>query len=49
MDGQREASIRETAGVQMEKGEKKMIDDEHLKLLIMLPTILFYKIIKNKL
>ena len=28
---------------------KKMIDDEHLKLLIMLPTILFYKIIKNKL
>jgi len=28
---------------------KKMIDDEHLKLLFMLRTILFYKIIKNKL
>jgi len=40
MDGQREARKRESADVQMEKGEKKMID-EHLKLLTMPRTILF--------
>ena len=33
---------RETADVQMKEGEKKMID-EHLKLLTMPRTILFYK------
>jgi len=39
MDGQREAGKRETADEQMEKGEK----DEHLKLITMPRTILFYK------
>ena len=43
MDGKREARKRETADIQMEKGEK----DEHLKLLT---TILIYKnYYKNKL
>ena len=41
MDGKREARKRETADIQMEKGEK----DEHLKLLTKHPTILLYKII----
>ena len=45
MDGQREARKRESADVQMEKGEKKMID-EHLKLCLVL--FQFTKIIKNK-
>ena len=40
MDGQREARKRESADVQMEKGEKKMTD-EHLKLLTMPRNILF--------
>ena len=42
MDGQREARKKETADVQMEKGEKKIID-EHLKLLTIPRAILFYK------
>ena len=33
MDGQRKERKRETADAQMEKGEKKIIDD-HLKLII---------------
>ena len=37
MDGQRESRKRETADVQMEKGEKY----EHLKFLTMSRTILF--------
>ena len=39
MDGQREARKRETVDVQMDKGEI----DEHLKLLTIPRTILFYK------
>ena len=45
MDGQREARKRETADVQMEKGEK----DEHLKLSTLPCTnFILSKIIKNK-
>ena len=39
MDEQREARKREPADMQTEKGEK----DEHLKLLTMPRTILFYE------
>ena len=45
MDGQREARKREPAEVQMVKREK----DEHLKLLTMPRTILFYIHYKKKL
>ena len=44
MDGQREARKREPAEVQMVKREK----DEHLKLLPIPRTILFYKNSKKK-
>ena len=42
MNGKREGRKRETVDAQMEKGEKKMIN-EHLKLLTMPRTILLCK------
>ena len=49
MDGQRETRRKRNCGRTDGERRKKMIDDEHLKLSFMLRTILFYKIIKNKL